>query len=155
MRLRCAFAMALLSGLALGCGGAGVGSSAAVSSPSAGIDVNASGAPAVPPEPPPVSFAPMNTDLQSTVQAALADASRQTGRDIGTLKVVSAEVVTWPDGSLGCPQPGMMYTQALVPGYRIRIDAGGSVLDYHASTRGQLVLCPPERAMPPLPQERT
>ena len=95
----------------------------------------------------------VNTDLQSMVQAALAEASRETGCAVGTLEVISAETVVWPDGSLGCPQPGMMYTQALVRGYRIRIDAGGEVFDYHASARGRLLLCPPGMTTPPLPDE--
>jgi hypothetical protein len=30
----------------------------------------------------------------------------------------------WNDGSLGCPEPGMMYTQALVNGYWLIIEAG-------------------------------
>ena len=62
------------------------------------------------------------------------------------LKVSSVETVTWLDGSLGCPEPDLMYTQALVAGYRIRIEAGGKTLDYHADKRGTVVLCPPERA---------
>jgi hypothetical protein len=47
-----------------------------------------------------------------------------------------------------------MYTQALVPGYRIRIAAGDQRLDYHADGRGQMLLCPPERSMDPLPARR-
>jgi hypothetical protein len=66
------------------------------------------------------------------------------------LRVLSAEPVTWGDGSLGCPEEGMMYTQALVPGYRIRVQVQGRVLDYHASRDGRLVLCPEWRAVPPL-----
>ncbi len=89
--------------------------------------------------------------LDAAVQAALADAARRTGIDAAALKLVSTERVTWPDGSLGCPQPGFLYTQALVPGYRIRIDAGGQLLDFHASARGGLVLCPAGRAREPLP----
>jgi hypothetical protein len=27
-------------------------------------------------------------------------------------EVVSAKAVTWSDGSLGCPEPGKLYTQA-------------------------------------------
>ncbi len=92
----------------------------------------------------------MSNDLQSMVQKALADAARRTGRDETTLKVLSAEAVTWPDGSVGCPEPGMLYTQALVPGYRVRIQAGTELLDYPANRRGQLVLCPPSRATDPL-----
>ena len=33
--------------------------------------------------------------------------------------LVSAESVTWPNGALGCPQPGMSYTQAVVDGMRV------------------------------------
>jgi hypothetical protein len=85
-------------------------------------------------------------DLQSMTLAALADAS--------TLRVVSADRVTWRDGSLGCPKPGMNYTQALVPGHRIRIQAGAEMLDYHASNRGPPFLCPRERAKDPIPDTR-
>jgi hypothetical protein len=88
--------------------------------------------------------------LQSAMAAAFADAEKQTGIARADLKLQSAEVVTWPDGSLGCPKPGGMYTQSLVPGYRIRIHAGEKVLDYHASARGQQVLCPPGRAVEPI-----
>lgn len=81
-------------------------------------------------------------DLQSMSRSALADAARRTGRAVTELKVLSAEAVVWPDGSLGCGQPGAMYTMAPVRGYRIRIEAGAAVLNYHASERGQLVFCP-------------
>lgn len=93
---------------------------------------------------------PMTRDLQSMTEAALDEAARQTKLDRARLKVISAEAVTWPDGSLGCPRPDMAYTQALVPGYRIRVQAGAEVLDFHASRRGQLVLCPPARSTEPV-----
>lgn len=92
----------------------------------------------------------MTRDLQSMTEAALDEATRQTKLDRARLKVISAEYVTWADGSLGCPQPGMAYTQALVPGYRIRVQAGVEVLDFHASRRGQLVLCPSGRSAEPV-----
>jgi len=100
-------------------------------------------------QPLPPSEAPMSTNLQSVTAAALDDAGRQTGLERAALSVVSAAAVTWPDGSLGCPQPGMTYTMALVPGYRVRIQAAERVLDYHASTRGQLLLCPDGQAIEP------
>jgi hypothetical protein len=93
----------------------------------------------------------MATDLKSFVDAALQDAARRTAIDRSKLEVISAEHVTWPDGSLGCPEPGVLYTMALVPGYRVRIRAGTEVLDYHASRRGNLVLCPPTRSVDPVP----
>jgi hypothetical protein len=63
--------------------------------------------------------------------------------------------VTWSDGSLGCPKPGMLYTQALVPGYRVKLKVGSEVWDYHASERGGVVLCPPGLAREPGPSSRT
>jgi hypothetical protein len=44
----------------------------------------------------------------------------------------------------------MAYTQALVPGYRVRIVAGDRVFDYHAGRGGQPQWCPPGRAQAPL-----
>jgi hypothetical protein len=46
-----------------------------------------------------------------------------------------------------------MYTQALVPGYRVRLRGPAGEMDYHASARGALVLCPPGRAASPLPDD--
>ena len=90
------------------------------------------------------------TTLQSAIDDALTDAARRTGFKRTEVEVLSAEAVTWPDGSLGCPQPGMMYTQALVPGFRIRVRAGAETLDYHAGRRGAPMFCPAERVMPPV-----
>lgn len=103
--------------------------------------------PRPPAQPPP--------ELALHIQAALTDAARRTGIDAAALKVASAERVTWLDGSLGCPDPDFMYTQALVPGYRIRIQAGDEMLDYHAGAHGVPLLCPPGRAVDPASEHRS
>ena len=94
-------------------------------------------------------------DLDGVVRSARADAARRTGGGEASIELVKAEAVTWPDSGLGCPQPGMGYMQALVPGYRIRLRAKGFVLDYHASHSGTLVLCPAARSIEPLPDGRS
>jgi hypothetical protein len=88
------------------------------------------------------------------IEAALDDAANRSTTARADIKVTSAEAVTWPDGSLGCPQPGMAYTQALVAGYRIVLQAGEQVLNYHASSRGKPLFCPAARAKAPLPNDR-
>jgi hypothetical protein len=93
----------------------------------------------------------MDRGLKSMVESALDDAARRTGLQRTQLTVILAERVTWSDGSIGCPQPGMGDTQALVPGFRIRIDARGEILDYHAGRTGSPVLCPPGRSIAPAP----
>lgn len=79
------------------------------------------------------------------LEPLLADASQRTGVAEDALDVVSASQGTWRDGSLGCPEPGMSYTQALVPGWQVIVAAGGERLDYRVTERGFFVLCPPGR----------
>jgi hypothetical protein len=102
------------------------------------------------PSPPPVA-PPAYAVPAETMSAALADAARRTEQPRESIVVVKAEQVTWGDGSLGCPQPGMMYTQALVPGYRIVLRAGGETLNYHAALRGPPSFCPASRVQGPAP----
>ena len=106
--------------------------------------------PPPPPSPPAPRAIPAVATLESVTAAVLADAAKVTGLAASELKVESAEQVTWSDGSIGCPQPGMNYTMALVPGYRIRVRVGEQVLDYHASRRGYFVLCPTGRSAEPI-----
>lgn len=55
--------------------------------------------------------------------------------------LVSAEAVTFTDGSLGCPDPGMSYTQALVDGMRVVVTADGATYDYRFGSGDEPHLC--------------
>lgn len=57
------------------------------------------------------------------------------------IEVERAESVIWPDGALGCPEPGVMYTQAQVQGYWVVLRAGGRQFDYRASGKGLFRRC--------------
>jgi hypothetical protein len=86
------------------------------------------------------------------LDAILADVEAQSGIRQEEFAVVRAEAVVWNDGSLGCPEPGMMYTQALVDGYWVVLEQGGQTYDYRATTRGYFRLCEnPEAGEPGLP----
>jgi hypothetical protein len=54
--------------------------------------------------------------------------------------MVSVQAVDWPDASLGCPEPGMMYAQVITPGFRVVLEAEGQMYRYH-SGGGNTVLC--------------
>lgn len=86
------------------------------------------------------------------LNAVLDDAAQKLGVAPDALVVTKAEAVTWPDGSLGCPEPGMFYTQALVDGYWIVVEAGDQALDYRVSGGGNFRICdqpqPGSRAKP-------
>ncbi|MDQ6881680.1 MAG: hypothetical protein M3150_06270 [Pseudomonadota bacterium] len=88
------------------------------------------------------------------MQAARADAAQRSGLAPAQFQVVAAESVTWADGGLGCPRKGMLYTQALVPGYRVQLKVGKEIWDYHAGERGGLVLCATGQSQEPVPDSR-
>jgi hypothetical protein len=107
---------------------------------------------------PPTRLAPEASGsqaMQPMLEQIRADAAQRAGVALDEVKVLAVEAVIWSDGSLGCPEPGMMYTQALVPGYRIRVDASGTVLVYHAGPQHTFVHCPPDRAREPSPIDPT
>jgi hypothetical protein len=81
------------------------------------------------------------------VDQAVVDAGGEFGVDPEDIEVVTAEEVTWPDGSLGCPEPDGMYTQALVQGYRIVLDVDGREVHFHGAQGEPPFLC--EDPQPP------
>ena len=75
------------------------------------------------------------------LERVIADAASGAGVDQSDVEVVAAEAVTWPDGALGCPQPDQMYTQALVPGYRVILEIDGDELHFHAAESSEFAFC--------------
>lgn len=84
---------------------------------------------------------PYDSYVENLVALSRADLARRLSLDPAQIEVVDAASVTWPDGSLGCPQPGMMYTQVLVDGLRIRLRAGDQVYVYHSGGERPPFLC--------------
>jgi hypothetical protein len=80
--------------------------------------------------------------LEGVVAQAVQDLAARAGIDPGEITVVSAEPVVWPDGSLGCPQPGMRYIQVPEDGALIQLEAAGRSYRYHTGgSRTQPFLC--------------
>lgn len=100
---------------------------------------------------PPASTAPSARDAPSLeppegVPAAvwtaiLDDLSQRLGEPVPDVTIVSAAAQTWNDGSLGCPRPGEMYTQALVDGYQVVLEIDGHEFDYRTGTGPIVRLC--------------
>ena len=83
--------------------------------------------------------------------AAIADLATRLGIDESGVEFVSQEAVTWPDGSLGCPQPGMGYTQVLVSGSLVVLHVNGVSYEYHSGGGNDLFYC--AFPTPPVPGE--
>lgn len=89
-------------------------------------------------------------ELGPQADFALEDLASRLGIDQGSIQIQEARRVTWRSGAIGCPQPDLGYTQALVPGLRITLRSDGRTFHYHAAGNGQPFYCPSERAEPPL-----
>ena len=82
-----------------------------------------------------------NTDPQASVDAALKAAAAHLSVSAADLRVDQIDARQWGDSSLGCPKPGIMYSQIVTPGFLIVISGPGKQLEYHTDARGQVVLC--------------
>lgn len=91
----------------------------------------------------------IDPQLEPFVNQAVGDLARRLDIDASEITVLSAQFVTWPNSALGCPEPDMMYTQALVPGYRIRLRATGALHHYHGAADRPPSHCPAERVAEP------
>jgi hypothetical protein len=86
---------------------------------------------------------------QAILEAILKEVAALARVGPDQVAIARAESVVWSDGSLGCPEPGMAYTQALVNGYWVVIDAAGQRYDFRVDSRGNFRLCPPGQGHPP------
>jgi hypothetical protein len=59
---------------------------------------------------------------------------------VETIQVTIIDEVTWRDTSLGCPEPGKVYAQVLVPGYRIVLEAAEKSYEYHTDRAAKNVV---------------
>jgi hypothetical protein len=106
---------------------------------------------------PVVQPAPGNPGLKDPVVQAMIDLSEQVGADVDDIELVSLLEVTWRDGSIGCPEPGVAYTQALVPGQQLILQVNGEQYYYHSGKNSIFKYCgdpvPPLESMPINPLE--
>jgi len=85
------------------------------------------------------------------VEAAVADLSGTLGVEPDAVAAGPLEEVTWTDGSIGCPQEGQQYTQALVPGTRLILVVDDTEYAYHGEGDEPLTYC--ENPTDPAPSD--
>lgn len=82
----------------------------------------------------------MGEDLPQ-VELAKADLAERLNVAPEAIEVVLVEARTWPDAGMGCPQPGMVYTQVPQDGLLIRLRVEGQDYDYHSGGTREPFLC--------------
>ena len=150
IRITCALLLTAAIGVA-GCvaqpGGTAAPSASLAEAPAASPAGSSAASPAsspvrtIPRVSPPATLADGDGVPAAITTAVLNDVAQRTGVEPGSVVVIRAEPTVWPSGALGCPEPGKMYTQALEPGYRLVVEAGGQRLDYRVTERGSMKLC--------------
>lgn len=96
--------------------------------------------------------------LESLIEKAKQDLARRLSIAITQISLVEAEAVVWPDSSLGCPQPDMLYKQVPEDGALVVLQVKATRYEYHAGGSRGLFLCekaskdpsPPPRLDPEL-----
>jgi hypothetical protein len=89
----------------------------------------------------PTGFVPGDVAERADVRAAVAAEAQRRGVEASRVKIAGYADVTWSDGSIGCPEPGMMYTQALVPGHQLVLEVDGELASYHAAEGRDFAYC--------------
>ena len=78
------------------------------------------------------------------VDWARTDAADRARVPADAVRLVAVERVEWRDSSLGCAKGGGMYMQVITPGYRIIVQAGETLMEYHsAEGQSRAKLCNP------------
>ncbi len=86
----------------------------------------------------------LRAQAPQAIESALADLGQRVGRTltINNLQEWSYVQGTYPDASLGCPQPGAAYAAVLTPGLQFLLTYEGTVYDYRVSAdRMTVILC--------------
>jgi hypothetical protein len=75
------------------------------------------------------------------VAQARADLARRLAIEPAAIGLLELKEVVWPDRSLGCPRPGMVYPQVPQDGLLIVLRAAGRNYDYHGGAGREPFLC--------------
>ena len=91
---------------------------------------------------------PPASGLEGLIETAKEDLAKRLSISPSDIVLVEAKEVVWSDGSLGCPQPDMMYAQVLTPGYLIKLKYDIRDFEYHAGKERSLTYC--KNPLPPV-----
>jgi hypothetical protein len=89
---------------------------------------------------------PISAMPREVRRAVVADAARRFKVAQNAVVLARAEKMHWSDASLGCPEPGRQYAQAIVPGFRVAAKTAEGEFLYHTDAHGRVLVCEPSQA---------
>lgn len=78
---------------------------------------------------------------RQTLDAIVADLAEALGRPAEGIVVAAVEAHRWPNGALGCPEPGAYYAQVVSDGFRVLLTADDRRYDYRVTRSGSFRRC--------------
>ena len=84
---------------------------------------------------------PYDPALEPLVQLARQNLALRLDIAEDQITLIKAKAVVWPDASLGCPHPDMVYIQVPYDGAQILLKAGEREYEYHSGGSRGLFLC--------------
>jgi len=87
-----------------------------------------------------------NDGLTPAQLAAITALSQVLNLPSSQIVLISTEAMEWPDGCLGVHRIDVMCTQAIVPGYKIVLEANGRTYEVHTNEAGTTVVVVPDVA---------
>ena len=94
--------------------------------------------------PPPEEVQPVptpNTVLRPLVEEARQDLIERLSVSEENIVLAKTVAMIWPDASLGCPQPDMVYAQVLTPGFKVTFNVDGQFYTYHSDEASTIIYC--------------
>jgi hypothetical protein len=89
----------------------------------------------------PTVVSPAASGLEELVSTAKEDLAQRLSIGAEEIDLVEVKAVVWPDGGLGCPEPGVAHTQVQVEGTLIRLRVGKRMYQYHSGGGRPPFLC--------------
>lgn len=97
---------------------------------------------------------PADKASQALISKARTDLAKRLAVEPDEIHFIKFKPVVWPDGGLGCPRPGMVYTQVQQDGVLIRLEVRGQRFDYHGGAGRDPFLCEnPAADLPDRPEK--
>ncbi len=92
-----------------------------------------------------------NTILRPLVEEARQDLIKRLNVSEEDIVLAKTVAINWPDSSLGCPQPDMVYMQVITPGYKVTFTVDGQFYNYHSDESSTIIYCAAGDGYPTIP----
>lgn len=82
----------------------------------------------------------ISTDLTPAQRIAISKVTENLGVTPDKVKLISTEAVEWPDSCLGVSTPGIMCSQVVTPGFRVKLEVNGQQVEYHTNQDASVIV---------------